>query len=53
MIAIGPVFGVTRKFIRRNVGYPIAFSNEKSKKEMGIEYTPIVSTIEDMINSLM
>ena len=52
MILIGPLFGVTRKFIRRNVGYSLAFNNEKSKKEIGVQYTPIKNTIEDMVLSL-
>lgn len=52
MVLIGPLFGVTRKCIKRNVGFPLAFNNEKSKKEIGVKYTPIENTIEDMINSI-
>jgi len=52
MVLIGPLFGVTRKFIRRNVGYSLAFDNTKSKKEMGMQYTPIKNTVKDMIESL-
>lgn len=52
MVLIGPLFGVTRKFIRRNVGYSLVFDNTKSKKEMGMQYTPIKFTIKDMIESL-
>lgn len=52
MVLIGPLFGVTRQFIRRNVGYDLAFNNEKSIKKIGVKYTPIRNTIEDMINSI-
>lgn len=52
MVLIGPLFGVTRKFIKRNVGYPIAFNNSKSKKELGMRYTPMKTTIKDMIDSI-
>ena len=50
---IGPIFGVTRRFIKRNVGYPLFLDNEKSKENLGIEYTSLKNTIDDMIKSLL
>ena len=50
---IGPIFGVTRRFVKRNIGYPLFLNNEKSKENLGIEYTTIKNTIDDMIKSLL
>ena len=50
---LGPIFGVTRKFIQRNIGYPIFLDNEKSKQNLGIQYTSMKKTINDMIKSIL
>tara|TARA_B100000401_G_scaffold277399_1_gene189319 strand:- start:210 stop:1232 length:1023 start_codon:yes stop_codon:yes gene_type:complete len=50
---IGPLFGVTRKFVKRNIGYPLSLDNEKSKQALGIEYTSIKKTLDDMVKSLI
>ncbi|MEA2043285.1 MAG: aldehyde reductase [Bacteroidota bacterium] len=46
---VGWMFGLTGKFIKRNVGYPIKLNTQKSKKQLGLKYTPLEQTIEDMI----
>lgn len=46
---LAPAFGITRKFVANNVGYPIAFDNSKSKKELGLHYTPIETSIKEMV----
>lgn len=48
---LAPMFGVTSKFIENNVGHPVYFNSEKSKKVLGIQYIPIQTTLKDMINS--
>ncbi len=50
---IGPLFGVTRKFVKRNIGYPLSLNNEKSKQVLGIEYTSMKKTLDDMVKSLI
>ena len=50
---IGPLFGVTRKFVKRNIGYPLFLDNEKSKQTLRIEYTPMRKTLDDMIKSIL
>ena len=50
---IGPLFGVTRKFVKRNIGYPLFLDNEKSKQSLGIEYTSMKKTLDDMVKSLL
>lgn len=45
--AFGPFFGpVTRKFISRNVGYPVKFDNRRSLG-LGVTYRPIEETFTE------
>ncbi|WP_439879791.1 NAD-dependent epimerase/dehydratase family protein [Pontibacter sp. MBLB2868] len=46
---VGWMFGLTTKFIKRNVGHPIKLNTTKSKQELGLKYTPLDKTIEDMV----
>ena len=41
--------GVSIKFIKRNVGYPLQFNNAKSIDELNLTYTPIETTLYDMV----
>ncbi len=50
---VGWMFGLTNKFIRRNVGYDIKLNASKSKKELGLEYTPIEKSVKDMVDQMM
>ncbi|HIP36532.1 MAG TPA: aldehyde reductase [Crocinitomix sp.] len=47
--ALAPLFGITRKFVAKNVGYSIDFDNSKSKTELGLKYTPIETSIKEMV----
>ena len=49
----GPLFGLTRKFVSRNVGHPICINNQKGIKELGISYIPIEKTLEDMAEQML
>jgi nucleoside-diphosphate-sugar epimerase len=49
---IGWIFGLTTKFVSRNIGYHIKFNTSKSKKELGLVYTPIETSIRDMIERM-
>ena len=48
----GWAFGLTLKFISRNVGYKLAFNNSKSINALSISYTPLETTIKDMIEQM-
>jgi len=52
MMLVGPLFGVTREFVKNNVGYPLKISNAKSKAELKMNYTPIKQSVIDMIKWL-
>jgi nucleoside-diphosphate-sugar epimerase len=43
----GPFKGIPRKFIKLNVGIPIKCDNSYSRKDLGIEYTPVEKTLYD------
>jgi nucleoside-diphosphate-sugar epimerase len=41
LVKIGaPTAGLTRKFVDLNVGWPLAFDNTRTRKELGIEFRP-------------
>ncbi len=52
-VLLGPIFGVSRKFVKRNVGYPVFLDNGKSKKSLGLKYTNIENTIDEMVKSIL
>jgi len=52
MYIIGGLFGITGKFVKRNIGYPLKLNATKSKKQLGLEYYPIEDSIRDMIASM-
>ena len=43
----------TRKFVDRNVGYPLAFDNSRSQKELGLTYRPVEETIIDHFQQML
>jgi len=48
----GWAFGLTFKFISRNVGHKLAFNNAKSIRALGLTYTPMETTMKDMIEQM-
>lgn len=50
---IGPSQGLSREFIRKNVGLPVAFDNRKSRRELTIDYRPLLETFKDHIEQLV
>jgi hypothetical protein len=51
--AVGPFMGpVTRKFISRNVGYPLRFDNSRSKA-LGVNYRPAADTLKDHFEQVL
>lgn len=52
---VGPIVNkaFTRKFISRNVGQPASFDNTKSRKELGLSYRPLETTLADMFQQMV
>ncbi len=46
---LGWTMGVTAKFVKRNVGYPIKLNTDKSRNSLGLDYRPLEQTLEDMV----
>ena len=44
---LGPLQGISWKYIRLNVGFSIKFDTSYSKEDLGIEYSPIEKTLND------
>lgn len=52
MLLSAPAFGLTRKFVRRNVGHNILFNTSKSRNQLHLDYTPLEQTMKDMLARL-
>ncbi len=49
MMLIGGLFGVTPRFVKRNVGYPIRLDTSKSREALGLEYRNLEKTVKEMV----
>lgn len=50
---LGPLMGpVTRRFISRNVGYPVKFDQRRSR-ELGVQYRPVADTFAEHFQQLI
>ena len=50
---LGPLKGLSWKYIKLNVGIPINFDNSYSKNDLGIEYTPVEKTLNDHVEQII
>jgi nucleoside-diphosphate-sugar epimerase len=50
---IAPMFGVTRKFVTRNVGVRLRMDNSYSREDLGMEYIPIEQTVKEHFQQLL
>jgi len=46
---VGFYFGITRKFVKNNVGIPIDIDASKSKEKLNLNYLPLEQTVKDMV----
>ena len=53
MKVVAPVIGLTREFVDTNVGYPLDFSNSRSRDELGLVYRPVEATITDHFQQML
>jgi len=49
---IGRFFGLTPKYVKLNVGYPIALDSSKSREKLGLNYIPLEKTVKDMVDQI-
>lgn len=50
---LAPKLGLTRKFVSRNVNVPWRADNAKGRRELGLTYRPLSSTMEDMFQDMI
>lgn len=50
---IAPTMGYTRKFVAKNVGYDFSFDNSYAIRDLNIDLTPFVNTINDHAEQLI
>ncbi|MES2949647.1 MAG: NAD-dependent epimerase/dehydratase family protein [Pseudomonadota bacterium] len=53
MWLIGPMVGMQRSYVARNVGHPLRFNNQRSQKELGLRYRSADETLNDQIQQLL
>lgn len=49
---VGPFFGLSWKYIKKNIAIPYKFDNSKSINELGIKYLPIEETLIEQFKQL-
>jgi hypothetical protein len=47
------MYGYTRKYVSRNVGYPIKFDNSYSKEDLGMTYIPVEQTVTEHFQQIL
>ena len=50
---IAPLFGMTREYVKKNVGYTLRLDNSRSVDDLGVAYRPIEQTIVDHFQQLI
>ena len=50
---LAPFIGIKRNFVSKNIGYKIDFDNSKSKKELGISYSPVKKAVIDFFQQFI
>ena len=50
---MAPLVGVKRKMVQNNFGYPWKLDNSKSKKELGITYIPVETSIVEFFQQMV
>ncbi len=49
---VGGFFGVTKEFVKRNIGHSINLNASKSREKLGLKYRDMNTTIRDMVNQM-
>ena len=50
---VSPLFGLSPRFIARNIGHRIAFNTFRSRQDLGLAYTPLELTVIDMVKQII
>jgi hypothetical protein len=50
---VGPMFGFSWKYIKRNVEIPIHLDNSRSIDKLGVNYRPLRQTMREHVGQLI
>ncbi|MCU4414804.1 aldehyde reductase [Acinetobacter sp. WU_MDCI_Axc73] len=50
---VAPLFGQSREFVKRNVGYQTAYNTQRSQQQLGIQYQDIHESIVEHFQQLL
>lgn len=50
---IAPLFGLSRKFVSNNIGFPLQFDNSYIKQDLGMVFRPGSETVSDHFQQLL
>lgn len=53
VMLLGPLSGLKRKMLKRNIGYPFRADNSKIKKELGIKFRPLEESLTDFFRQMI
>lgn len=49
---VGGFFGVTKKFVSRNVNHPLRLDSTKSREKLGLQYRSMNDTVREMVEAM-
>lgn len=49
---VGPLFGLSWKFVNENVGIAFELDNSRSRNKLGVDYRPVEDTLKDAVEQL-
>lgn len=52
MYITGPFLGLSWKFVKRNIGIPIAFDTSLTERDLEIAFNPLDETLRDMVENI-
>lgn len=50
---LAPTQGITRKFISTNAGWPLKFDNSYTRKDLGMEFRPVETTLAENFQQML
>jgi len=53
VLLVGPLSGMKRKMLKRNIGYPFKADSSKIKKELGINFRPLKESVIDFFQQMI
>jgi len=53
MWLLGPLLGLPRSYVARNVGHPVYFNNHRSQSELGLQYRAVSDTLNAHIRQIL